>query len=105
MLRQPRFWLLNAVLLLLYVWTLTETATVTVAAGQCTAVFQEPFGTRPSQIACPGLGTATGDMPFDEAARQMALAYRHFLAPPQSISWHYAQERQLAVRYGGNIGL
>ncbi|MCA9931119.1 MAG: macro domain-containing protein [Anaerolineales bacterium] len=58
-----------------------------------------------SQIACPGLGTATGDMPFDEAARQMALAYRHFLAPPQSISWHYAQERQLAVRYGGNIGL
>ncbi|MCA9961592.1 MAG: hypothetical protein KC443_21280 [Anaerolineales bacterium] len=55
MLRQPRFWLLNAALLLLYVWTLTETATVTVAAGQCTAVFQEPFGTRPSQIACPGV--------------------------------------------------
>ncbi|MCP5095766.1 MAG: phage tail protein [Chloroflexi bacterium] len=56
-------------------------------------------------VACPGLGTATGDVPYDEAARQMALAYRHFLAPPTVISWKLAQDRQFAVRYGGNIGL
>src|SRR5262245_11343530 len=41
-------------------------------------------------VACPGLGTATGRMPFGEAARQMAAAYRHFLSPPNVISWPYA---------------
>ncbi|MEZ4642579.1 MAG: hypothetical protein R3E31_07545 [Chloroflexota bacterium] len=56
MLRQPRFWLLNAALLLLYVWTLTETATVTVqvAAGQCTAVFRSHLGRAPARL--PALG-------------------------------------------------
>jgi O-acetyl-ADP-ribose deacetylase (regulator of RNase III) len=49
-------------------------------------------------IACPGLGTATGQMLFEEAARQMALAYRHFLAPPKQITWTYANERQAQIR-------
>ena len=48
-------------------------------------------------IACPGLGTATGEMPADEAARQMATAYRHFLEPPTRISWPYASTRHNAV--------
>lgn len=56
-------------------------------------------------IACPGLGTATGRVPYGEAARQMALAYQNFLNPPQYISWHYATERQLQVRFGGDDGL
>jgi O-acetyl-ADP-ribose deacetylase (regulator of RNase III) len=56
-------------------------------------------------IACPGLGTLTGQVPAAEAARQMALAYRNFLNPPQSISWQYAEERQARVRYGGDDGL
>ena len=43
-------------------------------------------------------------MPFREAARQMALAYRHFLKPPQFIDWRYADERQQSVRYGGDFG-
>lgn len=55
-------------------------------------------------IACPGLGTGTGRVPFREAARQMALAYRHFLNPPQRIGWHYADERQQSIRYGGDFG-
>ncbi len=49
-------------------------------------------------IACPGLGTATGHMFFQEAARQMALAYQHYLAPPKHISWTYADERHAQVR-------
>lgn len=55
--RQHWFWLVNAALLLLYGWTLTETVAITVriANGQCTAVFQEPFGERTSQIPCPGV--------------------------------------------------
>ena len=52
-------------------------------------------------IACPGLGTTTGCMPFDEAARQMALAYQNFLTPPQKISWELANDRQNDVRFGG----
>lgn len=55
-------------------------------------------GARPIRVvACPGLGTVTGRVPFDEAARQMALAYRNFLSPPPRISWHLAVERQEAV--------
>jgi O-acetyl-ADP-ribose deacetylase (regulator of RNase III) len=55
-------------------------------------------------VACPGLGTATGRMPFAEAARQMSLAYRHFLSPPDVIDWSLATDRQRRVRYGGSMG-
>ncbi len=55
-------------------------------------------------VACPGLGTATGRMPFTEAARQMALAWQNFRNPPRSIDWGYAEARQKAIRYGGYDG-
>ena len=55
-------------------------------------------------IACPGLGTATGRMPFKEAARQMALAWQNFRNPPRSINRGYAEARQKAIRYGGYDG-
>jgi O-acetyl-ADP-ribose deacetylase (regulator of RNase III) len=60
-----------------------------------------PIGT----VACPGLGTATGVVPFPEAARQMALAYRHFLDPPTGIDWQYADRRQQAIGRGGDWGI
>jgi O-acetyl-ADP-ribose deacetylase (regulator of RNase III) len=55
-------------------------------------------------VACPGLGTGTGHVPYKEAARQMALAYRNFLNPPKMISWQYASERQVRIRFGGDDG-
>lgn len=55
-------------------------------------------------IACSGLGTGTGRVPFREAARQMALAYRYFLNPPRFIDWGLADERAQSVRYGGDFG-
>lgn len=55
-------------------------------------------------IACPGLGTGVGMVPFGEAARQMALAYRHFLNPPRQINWQLADERQSKIKYGGDFG-
>jgi len=55
-------------------------------------------------IACPGLGTGTGQVPYEEAARQMAVAYRHFLNPPGYISWRYADERQEKIGCGGDLG-
>lgn len=55
-------------------------------------------------LACPGLGTGTGGVPFAEASRQMALAYHNFLNPPAHLDWLYAERRQDAVRYGGDDG-
>ncbi|WP_110985069.1 macro domain-containing protein [Acaryochloris thomasi] len=54
-------------------------------------------------VACPGLGTATGRMPFKQAAKQMMLAYKHFLNPPEYISWPYATIRQNAIGAGGDL--
>lgn len=53
-------------------------------------------------VACPGLGTATGRVPFSEAARQMATAYRNYLSPPAMISWPYTAVRQDAIGHGGD---
>ena len=55
-------------------------------------------------IACPGLGTGIGQMRLEEAARQMALAYRNFLFPPESIDWNYAIGRQDDIQIGGDLG-
>jgi O-acetyl-ADP-ribose deacetylase (regulator of RNase III) len=48
-------------------------------------------------IACPGLGTGIGRVPYREAARQMSLAYDHFLYPPKSIDTFVAASRQLLI--------
>jgi O-acetyl-ADP-ribose deacetylase (regulator of RNase III) len=53
-------------------------------------------------VACPGLGTGTGRVPYSEAARQMGLAYRHFLDPPRCLDWEFAEARQDRVGRGGN---
>lgn len=54
------------------------------------------------RVACPGLGTGTGRMPLEEAARQMAVAYAHFLNPPPRIDWSVAKARQAAIGRGGD---
>ena len=59
-------------------------------------------GRKIGTIACPGLGTATGGVSPHSAARQMSLAYRHFLSPPTWIDWTYAEERQRAIGLGGD---
>ncbi|MBL8163267.1 MAG: macro domain-containing protein [Anaerolineae bacterium] len=56
------------------------------------------------KVLCPGLGTGYGKVPPREAARQMALAYRHYRHPPQRIDWQFAEQRQSDVRYGGDMG-
>jgi O-acetyl-ADP-ribose deacetylase (regulator of RNase III) len=55
-------------------------------------------------VACPGLGTATGRVPVRRAAKQMALAYRHFLNPPTHIDWSMATQRQQDIWFGGDDG-
>ncbi len=58
-----------------------------------------------SIVACPGLGTSAGRVPAAEAARQMSVAYRHFLNPPSRLNWRHADSCQEEVRYGGDFGL
>jgi O-acetyl-ADP-ribose deacetylase (regulator of RNase III) len=58
-----------------------------------------------ASVACPGLGTATGRVPSEEAARQMALAYRWSLKPETLMSWPYALARQSALGRGGDNGI
>ena len=49
-------------------------------------------------VACPGLGTATGKVPPDVAARQMALAWAVACEPQPRINWEIAHNRQACVR-------
>jgi O-acetyl-ADP-ribose deacetylase (regulator of RNase III) len=51
--------------------------------------------------ALPAMGTGFGGVPFCEAARQMAAAYRHYLDPPHRLDWDFVAERQRAIHYDG----
>jgi O-acetyl-ADP-ribose deacetylase (regulator of RNase III) len=50
-------------------------------------------------VAFPAMGTGFGGVPFGEAARQMAVAYRHLLEPPHRLDWEFVVERQRAICY------
>ncbi|QJW95685.1 macro domain-containing protein [Frigoriglobus tundricola] len=49
--------------------------------------------------AFPALGTGFGGVPFDEAARQMAVAYRYYLEPAHRIDWDVVIERHRSICY------
>jgi O-acetyl-ADP-ribose deacetylase (regulator of RNase III) len=53
-------------------------------------------------VAFPAMGTGFGGVSFDEAARQMATAYRHYLNPPHRLDWDFVAERQKAIFYDGD---
>ena len=50
-------------------------------------------------VAFPAMGTGFGGVSFDEAASQMATAYRHLLEPPHRLDWDFVASRQLAICY------
>ena len=52
-------------------------------------------------VAFPALGTGFGGVAFDEAARQMAAAYAHYLEPPVRMDWDFVARRQKAICYDG----
>ena len=55
-------------------------------------------GFRINNAVCMGLGTATGKVPYDKAAYQMALAYTSVAAPITEINWNEATKRHQAIR-------
>jgi O-acetyl-ADP-ribose deacetylase (regulator of RNase III) len=52
-------------------------------------------------VAFPAMGTGFGGVPYGEAARQMAVAYRHYREPPHRLDWDFVVERHKAVCYDG----
>jgi O-acetyl-ADP-ribose deacetylase (regulator of RNase III) len=52
-----------------------------------------------TEVGFPAMGTGFGGMSFDEAARQMATAYRHYLEPPHRMDWDFVVERHKAICY------
>jgi O-acetyl-ADP-ribose deacetylase (regulator of RNase III) len=53
-------------------------------------------------LAFPAMGTGFGGVHFDEAARQMAAAYRHYREPPHRLDWDFVVERHKAICYDGS---
>jgi O-acetyl-ADP-ribose deacetylase (regulator of RNase III) len=72
------------------------------AAFLAIAEHSRSAGTAIETAAFPAMGTGFGGVPFDEAARQMAAAYRHFLNPPHRLDWDTVVERHKAICYDGN---
>lgn len=56
--------------------------------------------TQINSVVCPGLGTGIGQVPHAVAARQMAVAYDHFLYPPKLLNCFVAASRQLQIWEG-----
>lgn len=53
-------------------------------------------------VAFPAMGTGFGGVSFDEAARQMAAAYDHYLHPPHRLDWDVVTDRHKAIAYDGD---
>jgi len=53
-------------------------------------------------VAFPAMGAGFGGVPEREAARQMAVAYEHFLDPPRRLDWDTVIARHRAIVYDGD---
>lgn len=53
-------------------------------------------------VVFPAMGAGFGGVPFDEVARQMSVAYRHYLSPPHRMDWDMVADRQRAIHYDGD---
>ena len=70
------------------------------------AVYRHNVGaseeTRIESVAFPAMGAGFGGVPYAEVARQMAVAYNHYLHPPHRLDWDVVANRQKAISYNGN---
>jgi O-acetyl-ADP-ribose deacetylase (regulator of RNase III) len=53
-------------------------------------------------VAFPAMGGGFGGVPFDEAARQMAVAYQHARESPLRLDGDIVVERHMAACYDGD---
>ncbi|MEK3718885.1 macro domain-containing protein [Paenibacillus sp. FSL R7-0333] len=55
-----------------------------------------------NKVVCPGLGTATGGVPFNVAADQMRAAYDMVFDSPRRMNWDVVREIEGKLRGGYN---
>lgn len=54
------------------------------------------------EVVLPAMGTGFGQVSHTESARQMAVAYRHYLRPPGRPTWDSIVNRERAICYDGD---
>lgn len=52
-------------------------------------------------VVFPAMGAGFGGVPYSEVARQMSVAYEHYLNPPHRMNWDMVAARQKAIAYDG----
>lgn len=52
-------------------------------------------------VVFPAMGAGFGGVNYSEVARQMSVAYRHYLDPPHRMDWDTVAGRQKAIHYDG----
>ena len=57
--------------------------------------------TKINSVVFPAMGAGFGGVPYDEVARQMAAAYKHYLNPPHRLDWDTVVIRQKLIAYDG----
>ncbi|HEY1190216.1 MAG TPA: macro domain-containing protein [Gemmata sp.] len=80
----------------------TKIYCATWAALLAVQAFNSAHGHPIETVAFPAMGTGFGGVPFDEAARQMAAAWRSYLEPPHRLDWDFVVERHRAISYDGS---
>ena len=53
-------------------------------------------------VVFPAMGAGFGGVAYPEVARQMAVAYRHYLSPPHRMTWDMVATRQRSIHYDGD---
>lgn len=57
--------------------------------------------TKIDSVVFPAMGAGFGGVPYSEVARQMSVAYRHYLNPPHRFDWDMVANRHKAIAYDG----
>jgi O-acetyl-ADP-ribose deacetylase (regulator of RNase III) len=52
-----------------------------------------------NSVVFPAMGAGFGGVPFTEVARQMSVAYRHYLNPPHKMDWDMVINREKLITY------
>ncbi|MEM1369487.1 MAG: macro domain-containing protein, partial [Cyanobacteria bacterium P01_H01_bin.15] len=57
--------------------------------------------TKINTVVFPAMGAGFGRVPYTEVARQMSVAYRHYLNPPRRLDWDMVANRHKTITYDG----
>jgi O-acetyl-ADP-ribose deacetylase (regulator of RNase III) len=76
----------------------SATLAALVAVYRAKAELKLPINT----VVFPAMGAGFGNVPFDEVARQMSVAYMHYLDPPHRLyDWDMVIARHKRISYDG----